>query len=92
MHRDAADVTAAFGPMVETLRNSGYERTVPDHVDVRVLNDRAATVEAHGDRIDGTGAVMHRFSGFFFVVRTDEGWRIVAVTIPTDHRAQSSRP
>ena len=82
VHARAADVDDAFRPMIEALRTAGYDRTVPDVVDVRVVNDRCATLESYGHRVDRTGAVMHRYSGFFLMARGDSDWRIVAVSIP----------
>ena len=82
VHSSAADVDAAFRPMIEGLRKAGYDRTVPDVVDIRVVNDRCATLESYGDRVDRREAVMHRYSGFFLMARGDSGWRIVAVSIP----------
>jgi hypothetical protein len=79
LHVAASDLIRAYLSLTSELREAGYDRSVADRIDVRVLNQRAATLEAHGARIDRDGQQIARFGGFFVVVRADEVWRCTAV-------------
>jgi len=79
VHMDSGQVVRAYASITHDLQDAGYDRSVADRVTIRVLNERAATVEGHGERLDKGGGRMSGFGGFFLVIRIDDAWRCTAV-------------
>lgn len=92
---DAAAITGpdGMGGEIERLRHEGFAGSKLDRCEIRVLNPRAALVDALWLRRDSAGAVMARFSVIYLVTLTADGWRITSAVSTSDStRAPQCNP
>ena len=77
--KDADAITGeeGIGGEIRRLRDAHFSGSSLDKCEVRVLNARAALVDAVWLRRNSAGAVA-RFSGMYLVAQTAEGWRITS--------------
>lgn len=83
--KDNAAITGpdGMGGEIDRLRRAGFAGSALDKCQVKVLNLRAALVDALWLRRDNAGAVMERFGVTYLVALTTAGWRITsAVSLP----------
>ena len=79
MKDDAAIIgPEGMGGEIDRLRQANFAASTLDRCTVRVLNDRAALVDALWLRRDTKGALLARFAVIYFVAMTAEGWRITS--------------
>ena len=78
--QDSAAITGAagMGGEIDRLRRAGFAGSTLDRCQIKVLNPRAALVDALWLRRDGAGALMARFAVIYFVTLTPGGWRITS--------------
>ena len=82
-HMVMKDDAAVIGPEgmggeIDRLRQANFAASTLDRCTVRVLNDRAALVDAVWLRRDTKGALLARFSVIYLVTRATDGWRITS--------------
>src|SRR5713101_1190187 len=82
-HMVMKDDAAVIGPEgmggeIDQLRQANFAASTLDRCTVRVLNDRAALVDALWLRRDTKGALLARFAVIYLVALTAEGWRITS--------------
>jgi hypothetical protein len=75
---DAITGEDGMGGELDKLHRAGFAGSTLDKCDVKVLNDRAALVDAVWLRRDSAGALMARFGVIYLVALTAEGWRITS--------------
>src|SRR5260370_36833644 len=79
MKDDAAIIgPEGMGGEIDRLRQANFAASTLDRCTVRVLNDRAALVDAVWLRRDANGALLERFSVICLVTRATDGWRITS--------------
>ena len=67
-----------MGGEIQRLRQAHFGGSSLDKCDIKVLNARAALVDALWVRRDDSGAVMARFAVIYLVTLTAQGWRITS--------------
>ena len=79
--KDDATITGpdGMGGEIERLRQANFAGSTLDKCDIRVLNSRAALVDASWLRRDTSGEIMARFAVLYLMALTTEGWRITSV-------------
>src|SRR5260370_30687470 len=83
MKDDAAIIgPEGMGGEIDRLRQANFAASTLDRCTVRVLNDRAALVDAVWLRRDANGALLARFAVIYLVALLAEGWRIPLATKP----------
>jgi hypothetical protein len=85
---DDAAVVAQFRPMWDALAGRGFQSTAADSIDVRVLADDLALVDASFTRRHVDGSVLERVAALYVCRRDGDHW--VAATLighPADRRA-----
>lgn len=77
--KDSAAITGAdgMGGEIDRLRRAGFAGSTLDKFDIKMLNPRAALVDALWLRRDGAGALV-RFAVIYLVALTTDGWRITS--------------
>ena len=82
--KDNEDITGedGIGGEIGRLRHAHFGGSTLDKCDIRVLNPKAALVDALWLRRDEEGNLMERFGVIYIVALTSAGWRITsAITI-----------
>ena len=76
---DAAAIIGSdgIGGEIERLRRAGFAGSTLDKFDIKMLNPRAALVDALWLRRDAAGALV-RFAVIYLLALTAEGWRITS--------------
>ena len=75
-----SDVVHGFVESLATLRDQGWARSEISSIHVCVIAEHYALVELGYFRIDADGNVLapQKRKGVYIVLRTDNGWRIIA--------------
>ena len=81
-HMVMTDDAAIIGPggiggEIDRLRRAGFAGSTLDKFDIKMLNTRAALVDALWLRRDGAGALV-QFAVIYLVTLTADGWRITS--------------
>lgn len=78
--KDDAAITGpdGMGGEIQRLRQAHFGGSSLDKCDIKVLNARAALVDALWVRRDDSGVVMARFAVIYLVTLTAQGWRITS--------------
>lgn len=78
--QDSAAITGAdgMGGEIDRLRRTGFAGSTLDRCRIKVLNSRAALVDALWLRRDDAGALLARFAVIYLVTLTTDGWRITS--------------
>jgi hypothetical protein len=66
---------------IDRLRAMNFAQDMPEHSDLRLLNEKACIIEAQWVRRDGAGAVMSSNRILYVIADTGLGWRVVTVTM-----------
>ena len=84
--KDNAAITGAdgMGGEIDRLRRAGFAGSTLDKCQIRLLNLRAALVDALWLRRDGAGALMARFGVIYLVTLTPDGWRITSAVATSE--------
>ena len=82
-HMVMQDNSAITGPNgmggeIDRLRQANFGASTLDKCNVKVLNDRAALVDALWLRHETSGALLARFAVTYLVALTSDGWRITS--------------
>jgi hypothetical protein len=76
-----------FDRLIYGLRNRGYARSVLDYVQVKMLADDLALVNARADRFQRTGELLEKISALYTMRKTTGTWRIATVTMYEPERS-----
>jgi hypothetical protein len=78
--KDDTDITGpdGMGGEIRRLQQAHFGGSSLGKCDIKVLNARAALVDAVWVRRDDAGAVMARFAVIYLVALTARGWRITS--------------
>jgi hypothetical protein len=77
-------ILAAFRDNVGRQRQQRYERSVPERMEFRILNDRAFLAEAHWVRTGRLGQEQSILRMLYLGALTDDGMRIVNLVVMGD--------
>jgi hypothetical protein len=75
---DAITGEDGIGGEIGRLRHAHFAGSALDRCDIKVLNTKAALIDALWVRRDTTGAVMARFGVIYLMALTERGWRITS--------------
>jgi hypothetical protein len=75
---DAITGKDGMGGEIGRLRHAHFAGSALDRCDIKVLNTKAALIDALWVRRDTTGAVMARFGVIYLMALTERGWRITS--------------
>ena len=75
-----SDVARGFVEALAALRAQGWDKSVISNIYICVLAENYALVELSYSRLDADGDVIppRKRKGVYVVLRTDDGWRIIA--------------
>ena len=78
--KDDAEITGedGMGGEIGRLRHAHFAGSALDRCEIKVLNTRAALIDALWVRRDAAGAVMARFGVIYLMALTERGWRITS--------------
>lgn len=77
---DDADITGpdGMGGEIDALRRAGFAGSALDRFEIKILNPKAALVDALWLRRDDASELMARFAVVYLVTLTPDGWRITS--------------
>jgi hypothetical protein len=75
------DAEQFFDRLIYGLRTRGYSRSVLEHVQVKLLADDLALVNARAERFTRTGDLLEKISALYTMRKASGTWRIVTVTM-----------
>jgi hypothetical protein len=70
-----------FGKLLYGLRGRGYARSVLTDVQVKLLSEELALVNARGERYTRDGALLERLSALYTMRKAEGTWRIATATM-----------
>jgi hypothetical protein len=70
-----------LGKLIYDLRARGYARSVLTDVQVKLLSDGLALVNARGERFRKDGELLERLSALYTLRKVDGSWRIATATM-----------
>ena len=78
--KDDADITGedGMGGEIGRLRDAHFAGSALESCEIKVLNTRAALIDALWVRRDAVGAVMARFGVIYLMALMERGWRITS--------------
>jgi len=78
--KDDADITGedGMGGEIGRLRDAHFAGSALESCEIKVLNTRAALIDALWVRRDAAGAVMARFGVIYLMALMERGWRITS--------------
>jgi hypothetical protein len=82
----AQEAEQFFERLIYALRNRGYARSVLTSVQVRLLADDLALVQALGDRFTKAGDLLEKMSAIYTLRQTEGTWRIATVVMTDPER------
>ena len=75
------DAEQFFDRLIYGLRTRGYSRSVLSHVQVKMLADDLALVNARAERFTRTGDLLEKICALYTMRKAAGTWRIAAVTM-----------
>jgi hypothetical protein len=81
------DAEQFFDRLIYGLRNRGYARSVLNHVQVKMLADDIALVNARADRFTRTNDLLEQISALYTMRKAAGTWRIATVTMYEPERS-----
>lgn len=75
------EVEQFFERLLYALRTRGYARSVLSHVQVKLLADDIALVNARAERFQRGGELLENISALYTMRKSDATWRIATVTM-----------
>lgn len=81
------EVEQFFERLLYALRTRGYTRSVLNHVQVKLLADDIALVNARADRFQRDGDLLETISALYTMRKSEGTWRIATVTMYEPSRA-----
>jgi hypothetical protein len=75
------DAEQFFDRLIYGLRNRGYARSVLNHVQVKMLADDLALVNARAERFTRTNDLLEKISVLYTMRKASGTWRIATVTM-----------
>jgi hypothetical protein len=78
--KDDAEIIGedGMGGEIGRLRHAHFAGSALDRCEIKVLNSRAALIDALWVRRDAAGAVMARFGVIYLMALMERGWRITS--------------
>jgi hypothetical protein len=76
-----------FDRMIYGLRNRGYSRSVLSNVQIKLLADDLALINARAERFTKSGDLLEQISALYTMRKTTGTWRIATVTMYEPGRA-----
>lgn len=75
------DAEQFFDRLIYSLRSRGYSRSTIDSVQVKMLADDLALVNARAQRFTRTGDLLEKISALYLMRKAAGTWRITTVTM-----------
>ena len=75
------EVEQFFDRLLYALRTRGYARSVLSHVQVKLLADDVALVNARAERFQRDGELLENISALYTMRKSETTWRIATVTM-----------
>lgn len=76
-----ADTKAAFAPMIDELRSSGFKQSALDLCNIRILGPKMAMTATLWRRLGEGDELLEKFGATYTLLLTDAGWKIVVAAV-----------
>ena len=76
-----ADTKAAFAPMIDELRETGFRRSTLDLCNIKFLGPKMAVTATLWRRLGENDELLEKFGATYTLLATDAGWKIVVAAV-----------
>ena len=75
------DTKEAFAPMIESLREAGFKRSVLDLCNIKILGSEMSIATTLWRRLGENDTLIEDFGATYTLLKTSAGWKVVVAAV-----------